>query len=321
MHKRLLVEGVLDFSIIPKGPILVKSGSESPDPTRPDMEFVRTRHGTLGETVYIPGSSLKGVFRSYAERVVRTIKGDNGCCNPLNKESFCGDNKELKEYKKDGNTPELYNKSCVICKTFGSTLLASHIGFRDAYPTPEKVKETNQTEERTGVAIDRVTGGAAKRALFNLETVTKGEFKTNIYLKNFELWQIGLFGIALRDIKHGLVRIGFGKARGLGEVEIKINNLLIRYFGTQIKENGLELLGRNTTLPIVENSSTNFYGVGKLSIDEPSYGFDPEDSTKVDKFLKSESDTFTVSFQLSDEECMALLKACAEVNLKRKLGV
>lgn len=317
MHKRLLVEGVLDFTIIPKGPLLVKSGAESPDPTRPDMEFVRTRHGTLGETVYVPGSSLKGVFRSYAERVVRTIKGDDGCCNPLDK-SFCGDSKELKENKKD--TRALYRKSCFICKTFGSTLLASHTSFQDAYPPPEKVKETNQTEERTGVAIDRVTGGAASRALFNLEAVTKGEFRTSVHLKNFELWQIGLIGITVRDLKQGLVRIGFGKARGLGEVEIKINNLLIRYFGTQIKENRLELLGRNTVLPIIENNSTVFYGVGKLSPDEPGYGFDSDDSTRIEKPLKPEPDSFTVDFQLSEEECMALFKACAEENLKRKLG-
>ena len=320
MHKSLLVEGVLDFSIIPKGPILVKSGVESADPTRPDMEFVRTRHGTLGETVYIPGSSLKGVFRSYAERVIRTIKGDDGCCNPLDR-SFCGGKENLRELKKKGNSSMLYKDSCLICKTFGSTLLASHTSFQDAYPIPNRVKETNETEERTGVAIDRVTGGAARGALFNLEAVTKGEFRATLYVKNFELWQLGLIGLTIRDLKHGLVRIGFGKARGLGEVEIKINNLLIRYFGTQFKENGLELLGRNTVLPIIEGNSTSFYGVGKLSVDEPSYGFDSEDSTKMEKSLKPESDTFTVGFQLSEEECMALLKACAEVNLKRRVGV
>ena len=62
MHKALLCELHLDFAIEPRGPLLIKSGREAgADPTLPDMNFVRTYHPTLGETVYLPGSSLKGV--------------------------------------------------------------------------------------------------------------------------------------------------------------------------------------------------------------------------------------------------------------------
>ena len=36
--------------------------------------------------------------------------------------------------------------------------MASHAWFADAYPTPETIQEVNETEERDGVAIDRISG-------------------------------------------------------------------------------------------------------------------------------------------------------------------
>ena len=45
----------------PDGPILIKAGDTGAvDPTRPDMEFVRAWYNGQ-ETVYLPGSSLKGM--------------------------------------------------------------------------------------------------------------------------------------------------------------------------------------------------------------------------------------------------------------------
>jgi CRISPR/Cas system CSM-associated protein Csm3 (group 7 of RAMP superfamily) len=53
MLKKLLNFAKISFDIVPQGPLLVKSGVESADPTRPDMEFVRSYHAG-GETVYFP---------------------------------------------------------------------------------------------------------------------------------------------------------------------------------------------------------------------------------------------------------------------------
>jgi CRISPR/Cas system CSM-associated protein Csm3 (group 7 of RAMP superfamily) len=63
MHKRLVNHCTIDFSIIPVGPILIKSGKEGADPTKPSMEFVETYHAG-GRSVYLPGSSLKGAIRA-----------------------------------------------------------------------------------------------------------------------------------------------------------------------------------------------------------------------------------------------------------------
>ena len=72
MHKRFVNQCTLDISLVPKGPVLIKSGREGADPTKPDMEFVETYHAG-GRSIYFPGSSLKGAIRAHAERIVRTI--------------------------------------------------------------------------------------------------------------------------------------------------------------------------------------------------------------------------------------------------------
>jgi hypothetical protein len=40
MHKKLVNHCTLELTLIPDGPILIKSGRQGADPTKPDMEFV-----------------------------------------------------------------------------------------------------------------------------------------------------------------------------------------------------------------------------------------------------------------------------------------
>lgn len=218
MHKRLLNEATLDFTIVPEGPILVKAGDTGADPTRPDMEFVRTwRDGE--RVVYLPGPSLKGVIRSHCERIARTI-GKGRSCNPVVKGKACGDH-----FEQSDPGPKVHAGSCFICQMFGNTVLAGHVRTKDAYPVnPNAVR----AEERNGVAIDRVFGSVAVGP-FQMEVVTTGEFKTRLVIKNFTIAQLGLLALALRDLKLGRVGIGFGKSRGLGHVTLQWNELLLRY--------------------------------------------------------------------------------------------
>jgi CRISPR/Cas system CSM-associated protein Csm3 (group 7 of RAMP superfamily) len=218
MHKRLLNEAILDFTIVPEGPILVKAGETGADPTRPDMEFVRTwRNGE--QVVYLPGPSLKGVIRSHCERIVRTI-GKGRSCNPVVKGKSCGD-----KFKQDDPGPKVHAGSCFICQMFGNTVLAGRVRTKDAYPVDaEKVR----TEERNGVAIDRVFGSVAVGP-FQMEVVTSGKFETQIAIRNFTVAQLGLLALALRDLKLGRVGVGFGKSRGLGHVTAHFDRLVIRY--------------------------------------------------------------------------------------------
>jgi CRISPR/Cas system CSM-associated protein Csm3 (group 7 of RAMP superfamily) len=229
MHKRLLNEATLDFTIVPKGPILIKAGETGADPTRPDMEFVRTwKDGE--QVVYLPGPSLKGVIRSHCERIVRTVGRDGSCCNPVVKDKSCGD-----RFSQDDPGYKVHAGSCFICQMFGNTVLAGRVRTKDAYPAdPGEVR----TEERNGVAIDRVFGSVAVGP-FQMEVVTSGEFKTTITMRNFTIAQLGLLALALRDLKLERVSVGFGKSRGLGHVTLAWDTLTLRYLREPKERNKL----------------------------------------------------------------------------------
>ncbi|HWW75415.1 MAG TPA: RAMP superfamily CRISPR-associated protein, partial [Pyrinomonadaceae bacterium] len=214
MHSRVYNELTIRLTITPSGPVLVKSGEEASDPRRPDMSFVRTFSGGR-RTVYLPGSSLKGILRSHCERLARTADSDERrgrnrgrplACNPLSHDESCGGRikEEMKKEKaKDWPGARKHAGSCFICRMFGNTSVASHFQITDAHPAGEC-----RTEERNGVAIDRVYGSVAVGP-FNYETVTEGEFRTTLRLKNFTLSQVGLLLLTLRDLSLERVRLGF----------------------------------------------------------------------------------------------------------------
>lgn len=263
MHKRLLNEAILEFTIEPDGPILVKAGDTGADPTRPDMEFVRTWRG--GErVVYLPGPSLKGVLRAHCERIARSLD-EELACNPVDDKASCSNH--FKKIKDDVDGPRAHRESCFICQMFGNTALAGHLRTADAYPLgldeferfyPDKKQKRDmkqvsreerkkqiapRVEERNGVAIDRVFGSVAGKALFQLEVCTAGQFKTRLQVQNFTLAQLGLLALALRDLKLGRVGVGFGKSRGLGRVTARFDKLTVRYPACQVTNGDLHLLG------------------------------------------------------------------------------
>lgn len=220
MLKKNLSEMTIRFDIIPTGPILIKSGVEGgADPTLPDMSFVRTVNPNTGDnTVYLPGSSLKGVFRSYAEKIVNTVglKVKDIVADP----NAYNDLKEKTKDKKNRDS-EIYKGSDCVAKLFGSHILASRIKFKDAFPEGDVT-----IEHRTNVSISR-TLGSVQAGPFNMEVVTKGKFKAEIIIRNFELWQVGLIGLILRDLSNERIKIGYAKTRGLGDVKIALDQIEI----------------------------------------------------------------------------------------------
>jgi CRISPR/Cas system CSM-associated protein Csm3 (group 7 of RAMP superfamily) len=261
-------DAVLELAISPNGPILIKTGETGGlDPTHPDMEFVRTL-----QQVYIPGSSLKGVIRAHAERIVRSLQGEvgpgAGACDPLRRGEACGDRLERERIEADAK----YARSCFACRLFGNTAVASHVRFADALPVGEVT-----IEERNGVAIDRVFGSVAVGP-FNYEVATKGTFRTRIAFKNFTLAQLALVGLALRDLGAGRVGLGFGKSRGMGRVTVDWGRLEVRYPLAALKG------GRN--------APRELQGVGSLVSPEvrQAYGFPDNDRASLPSGLSFEED-------------------------------
>ncbi|WP_414529746.1 RAMP superfamily CRISPR-associated protein [Nodularia chucula] len=236
MHKRFVNHCTIHLSIIPDGPILIKSGKEGADPTKPDMEFVETYHAG-GRSIYLPGSSLKGAIRAHAERIVRTVGKETRTNSSL---PWANDplNDDYK-YLKDQSTSDIYKLSSFTDQIFGNTSIASRLRIEDAYPDksiPLKL------EERNGVAIDRVFGSVAVGP-FNYQVCTSGQFHTKIHLKNFTLGQLGLIGLVLRDLNDGWFGLGFAKSRGLGTVQVKLTQAVVQYPGCELKEGKIYAFG------------------------------------------------------------------------------
>jgi CRISPR-associated RAMP protein (TIGR02581 family) len=288
MLKKLVNEARFTLTITTEGPVLVRSGHATL--VGPDMTPVRTfRNGDW--QVYLPGSSLKGVFRSHLEKICRTLKSNPVVvCNPFwmlkdkaqynngqlvcpdyleiscgdkferrSKEKFEKDNRHWAHAKEDITSEMAYSQACPICRLFGSTEFIGRVNINDAYLVNDS--DNNRTEERDGVGIDRLSGGSFGGALFNLQVVaSKVEFKTEIHLRNFEVWQLGMLLVMVQDMADGLVRVGSGKSRGLGKITGKVDEVVIYHLGALSSKKPEEV-----------------WGLGKF-LGDGTYGTQPNDS-------------------------------------------
>lgn len=236
MLKKLVNEAFCTLRITTTGPLLIKSGHASI--SGPDMTPVLTfRNGR--QEVFLPGSSLKGVFRSHLEKIACSLK-PRVVCYPFegNEERQADIDRRQRDYRDscggmfnqyarrseenrrrlEERTDLVYMASCPTCRLFGSTGFIGRIAIGDAYLASDEVKE-----QRDGVGIDRLTGGASHGAKFELEVVSTGVvFETDIHLRNFEIWQLGMLFVVLRDLEDELINIGSGRSRGLGKVTASI---------------------------------------------------------------------------------------------------
>ncbi len=221
MHSRLYNEIEIHLRLAPSSPLLIKSGDtglSDIDPTLPDMSFVRTYRADLGyETVYIPGSSLRGVLRSHAEKLLRSVSPDLACQITG---GSCLRMKKLREKNLDG--PKAYLESCYACRLFGNTAVASRVRISDFHPIG-----ATRTEVRYGVAIDRVTNAVA-HGPFQMEVLIEGTFEGEITARNFTLGQLGLIAAGILDMADGLLPLGFGKSKGLGVMEVEVQKVIFR---------------------------------------------------------------------------------------------
>jgi CRISPR-associated protein Csm3 len=219
MHGIFYNQALFDITLRPRTPLLIKAGGEGGaalDPTLPDMNFVRMRRPGREPEVYIPGSSLRGVVRGYAERLLRSVQPGLACDQELSSACFAGKDTT----KVDG--ADAYNQSCYACRLFGNMAVASRVRFGDLYLESEPTLET-----RYGVAIDRVTGAVAQGP-FELEILTDAIFAGKLSVNNFSLGQLSLLAAALLDLSDGLVPMGFGKSKGMGRVEVTFQRFAVR---------------------------------------------------------------------------------------------
>ena len=225
----------------PISPTMVKSGR---DGTKADMVPLVSGVGPGGVAPVLPGSSLKGILRGRAEKIVRTLllkdardPAKEAACLEIVRELF-GDEDRGGRICID----DVYQRGNV------STLLA-WFGEQDDF---EKA-----TEYAQHVAVDRFTGGASEGALYSIRTPKMGpqwdpirmvvDFSRPVKVsRSQEVSAAGendrdpasektsyapvsvayrdamraLLYLTLLDLKDGLLPLGFGTNRGMGEIRI-----------------------------------------------------------------------------------------------------
>ncbi len=244
-HRILYRRAVIEVELENISPLRIGSGREPPLGSTVDLAVIRiTRNGR--DEPYIPGTSMKGIFRSVSGAVAKVEKGLD-VCSGLSK-STCMDVKEvggksLMKYVEDMLRENLvkdagevfFNNACLMCKLFGAPSFGAHIAFGDAY-----VQDGYSFGTRTGIAIDRRTGAAFSGALYTVEYVEPGAvFKFDINTTNLPNYALGLLAKVLKMVDRGEVRVGGFKTRGFGvlrlrSLKIRVHDL--RYPGKTVLE-------------------------------------------------------------------------------------
>jgi len=217
LHNKLYRNIILNVTYVNKSPLRI--GTTKGKSLTSSINLIVSKINIDNkELPYIPGSSLKGVFRSTAENILKSYnihicdKGDEpkDLTNELNNK-----NNNIDEIRK------ILDNYCICCKIFGSRSYASHIVFSDAY-----VNNNFTLGVKTGIAINRRSGSVKTRALYEVEHVNpRASFNGKIILNNLPNYAIGLIAKAIDYINLGIVKIGGFKSRGFGEVECKINSI------------------------------------------------------------------------------------------------
>ncbi|MGB9791016.1 MAG: type III CRISPR-associated RAMP protein Csx7 [Thermacetogeniaceae bacterium] len=201
-------------------PLRVGSGGGAPDPTAIENPVIRDAYGRP----FIPGSSFKGVWRSFAEQVLGQLNnGDRGCCDPLSEPCVSRDYRDLKrDYDKDprGLAEAVYQSLCLACRLFGSPHFAGRLRVRDLLLIDSSWP--GFCEIRPGVAIDRDTRTASNSLKFEIEAVPAGtafDFEAIVENASDEEWKWLL--LTLLPFTRGEIPIGGCTGRGLGRVRLE----------------------------------------------------------------------------------------------------
>ena len=248
MFRKSLNRAVLRVRVDTETPLLIRASDAGLDPTASDLTPVRTEHGRHGHTVYIPGSSFKGVLRAAAEASVRGVRlgppstlapVQGACDDPLQRDASCGGRADQGQRRQGRREPaEIHAAHCLACRLFGSLAMRGRAAVRDLFPwdpdassdehtpTGGNRQRANQLEQRFGVSIDRITG-SVRHGPFDQEMVPAGvSFWGEIALQNYQVWQLGLLAQALDAVSFGAAQLGSSKSRGLGSARVAVEALV-----------------------------------------------------------------------------------------------
>jgi CRISPR/Cas system CSM-associated protein Csm3 (group 7 of RAMP superfamily) len=184
------------------GPWRIGTGEMPPKGSREPIPLRR-----LGGQPVVPGSAMKGLLRSRAEFILRSVGVTPAPCA----DKPC-----------DGD-------KCWTCRVFGDgggrDSEDSAVGARAAVRVADAVVAGPVSAQRTHVAIDRFTGGALDGALYTMEVLEAGSFPLAVErlpgaVDDGLARQVrAVLRLVLEDLNDGIIGMGGGTARGYGSVQ------------------------------------------------------------------------------------------------------
>ncbi len=169
-------------------PLLIRSGQASTDKA-PDVVHLKSRRNGDLKSI-LSGTSLTGVLRHRAERIVNTIRKNTNIINDI-----------------FGFVDETTKKAKA------SRLIVDEVEINDT---------TDLVQNR--IAIDRFTGGALHGALFNEQPIfgnDKTSLEIKLTLRQPEDAEIGLLLLLLKDLWTGDLTVGGTSSIGRGRLQGK----------------------------------------------------------------------------------------------------
>jgi len=261
----------VEMTLLGKGPVLthdVTIAALTGFDHAPLLAKLPHRHQSDESWVIQPvlsGASLRGVIRSHAEKIARTLWSDvvNGkseneklarcpACNPTEsrkikqKKPGIGEKEKIRfiplkncdsllRESKLNHLPddeEVKNDHlCLACRLFGSTRRGSRLRVDDA-PLLEPLP-TKWWKAQDFLAIDRFLGGSLENAKFDALPLMNPKFRFCLRLENPCDWEIGWLALVMRDLYKGMLRVGFGAAKGYGEVYGQNLRVSVGYLTTE----------------------------------------------------------------------------------------
>jgi len=213
-----------------------------------DAEFMATwRLSQTGEWErdwrYAPGTSIKGVLRSRAERIIRELsrvrRGADtyghhaGACAITDADvgsALQSCTHRFRDVDWNGYRGErfdaIYRASCLACRLFGNGALRGRLQVSEFHLSDYVAVARDRVADH--VAIDRFTGGAADKRKFDDRPLRPGDesvLNGRLVLRSFEGWQLGLLWQVLKDLCSEDLRFGAKTASGYGRMKGRVRTI------------------------------------------------------------------------------------------------
>lgn len=224
----------------PRGPLMSKAARDGL--AVDSLPFVSQDGNGLALT--LPGSSIKGALRSHAERIVRTVRGDDlpraatqhtdQLAVDLVRELF-GSARPADAATATGALPGARALLSVDTCYATAALADAELALFDA--AREDWRDSVHLARADHVAIDRWTGGAADSLLYSaieprrcVWQPIRLRFRAASGTAPEDTAALALLWLTLRDFCAGRIALGYGANRGYGD--LRVSRLTIDWPGT-----------------------------------------------------------------------------------------